>query len=206
MSEMMTPTAFLGSNADELLCPDGDLSPELIHLVRSLACRLYARLPQGCGLELGDLIQAGNIGLIKAAQVYETDRGTPLTLYAKFRIRGEMLDMVRRSMGPERSASFLRPSGSDADAESTLPTPPESSPHYSLLREERSAILREELQRLPRRDRTVVRLRYSGEMTLRQIGDVLEVKESRVCQIHRSALERLKRALRNRGFRSFAHF
>jgi RNA polymerase sigma factor for flagellar operon FliA len=175
-------------------------------MVRSLAGRLHARLPQGCGIELADLVQAGNIGILKAAQVYECDRGAPFALYAKFRVRGEMLDMVRRSAGRERTGCFLRPPGSDgSETESLLPAPPETSPQNNLLTEQRASILREELQRLSPRDRDVMRLRYSGEMTLRQIGSVLHVNESRACQIHQSALGRLKKALWKRGVKSFSH-
>jgi len=81
----------------------------------------------------------------------------------------------------------------------------ENSPQISFLRRERAKIIGEEVKRLPERYRTVVQLRYSGEMTLRQIGAALSVNESRACQIHHSALNLLKRALRNRGVRELSH-
>jgi RNA polymerase sigma factor FliA len=185
---------------------DVAFSPELFRMVRGLATRLHMRLPQGCGIEVADLIQAGCMGLLKAAQNFEPVRGAPFALYAKFRVRGEMLDMVRRSAGRERTASFLRPTGTDgAECEASLPAPPESSPQISAVAQQRTAILHEELQRLSDRDRTLVRLRYSGEMSLREIGETLQVNESRACQIHQSVLTRLKRALWSRGVRSFSH-
>jgi DNA-directed RNA polymerase specialized sigma subunit len=44
-------------------------------------------------------------------------------------------------------------------------------------------------------------MRYSGELTLREIGVQLRVNESRASQIHRLALIRLRQALQSRGVR-----
>jgi RNA polymerase sigma factor FliA len=74
-----------------------------------------------------------------------------------------------------------------------------------LVSRERAAILGQEVQRLPPRYRMVVRLRYSRELSLREIGVVLRVNESRACQLHRSALGRLRRALSSRGVKGFLH-
>jgi len=90
------------------------------------------------------------------------------------------------------------------DMESVLPAPYENSPHSLLAQHQRAAILGEEVARLPLRYQTVVRLRYSREFSLREIGAVLRVHESRACQIHRSALGRLRRALSKRGLRAMS--
>ncbi|MGC9317199.1 MAG: FliA/WhiG family RNA polymerase sigma factor [Armatimonadota bacterium] len=45
---------------------------------------------------------------------------------------------------------------------------------------------------LPERDRIVIGLYYQDELTLREIGEVLDVTESRVCQIHTQAIARLR--------------
>jgi RNA polymerase sigma factor for flagellar operon FliA len=147
---------------------------------------------------MADLIQAGNVGLLQAMQSYEPGRGAPLAGFARYRIRGEMLDMVRRNLGRGRPAVFAD-SDQSPDWESRLPASPDSSPQAGVLRRQRLAIIVEELERLPAKDRAVVRLRYSREMTLGQIGTALSVNESRACQIHQRALARLKRALWNRG-------
>ncbi len=195
------PASDAGASAD------GAESPEdLNRIVRCLAGRLHARLPQGCGIEVADLIQAGNVGLLKASQSFEASHGAPLVGYAKFRIRGEMLDLVRRSAGRERPAAGPPKTDSPgADPEDLVPASPDSSPQNSVLRQQRAAIIRAELQRLSARDRAVIRLRYSREMTLREIGAELQVNESRACQLHQSALGRLKRALWRRGVRHFSH-
>jgi len=179
---------------------------ELDRMVRAVAGRLRARLPDECGIEMADLVQAGKVGLLQAARSYEPSRGAPLAGYAKFRIRGEMLDMVRRNMGRERLGSSL-PADADgcSDWESRIPASPDSSPQNGIMNRQRSEMIVEEIDRLPAKYRTVVRLRYSREMTLRQIGQVLSVNESRACQIHQRALSRLKRALSNRGVKHLSH-
>ena len=49
---------------------------------------------------------------------------------------------------------------------------------------------------LPQRDRIVIGLYYQDELTLREIGEVLEVTESRVCQIHTQAIARLRASVK----------
>jgi RNA polymerase sigma factor for flagellar operon FliA len=175
-------------------------------MVRGLAGRLHARLPKGCGIEIADLIQAGNVGLLKATGAFEEGYGAPLACYAKFRIRGEMLDMVRRSAEREKGGTPNGTPGQEgAELDASVSNASANSPQSSLLRQQRSAIIWEEIQKLPRRDQAVIRLRYSREMTLREIGDELRVNESRACQLHQSALTRLKRALARRGVKDFSH-
>jgi RNA polymerase sigma factor for flagellar operon FliA len=171
-----------------------------------LAGRVLAGLPRDSGIEMSDLIQAGNLGLLQAARTFSPQNGAPLAGYAKFRIRGEMLDAVRRNSDPGRAKLTIQ--GAEAEdgssMESMIPAPAEHSPHSLLAENQRAAILGEEVARLPPRYRAVVRLRYSREFSLREIGAVLRVQESRACQLHRNALGRLRRALSKRGFRGIS--
>lgn len=180
---------------------------DLSRLVKGIAGRLYSRLPRGCGIEISDLIQAGNVGLLKAERTFEPASGIPLAGYAKFRIRGEMLDMIRRHASRRFVLASDFDTGEDIDSTEWLanvPAAPESSPHCSALRKQRTTILGEEIRRLPDRYRRVVSMRYSGDFTLREIGDELRVNESRASQIHRSALIRLRQALLSRGVRAMS--
>ena len=156
---------------------------------------------------MADLIQAGNVGLLKAERTYEPESGIPLAGYAKFRIRGEMLDMIRR----HASRRFMLACDRDMVDETEqmewlacVPAPAEASPHMSAVQRQQSTILREEIRRLPDRYRRVVSMRYSGELTLREIGAELRVNESRASQIHRLALIRLRQALSSRGVRTMS--
>ncbi len=58
--------------------------------------------------------------------------------------------------------------------------------------EEMKRILAEAINRLPEREKIVVSLYYYEALTLREIGEVLGVTESRVCQMHTKAILRLK--------------
>ncbi|MBA3582138.1 MAG: RNA polymerase sigma factor FliA [Gammaproteobacteria bacterium] len=57
--------------------------------------------------------------------------------------------------------------------------------------------LADEIRRLPKREALVMSLYYEQEMNLREIGDILSVSESRVCQIHGEALTRLRTRMRD---------
>ena len=51
------------------------------------------------------------------------------------------------------------------------------------------------IEKLPKREQLVLSLYYEQELNLKEIGAVLKVTESRVCQLHGQALLRLKTAL-----------
>jgi len=186
---------------------EGDAFGKMTQLVRWLALRVYAGLPVGSGIDLADLIQAGNVGLIQAVQTFKEKSGTPLNGYARYRIRGEMLDTVRRHRGRGNSRpTMVRGSVEEGEGiEEWAPAPAEGSPHRLLACRQRSDILTQELDRLPVRYRMVLRLRYSRGLTLKEIGATLRVNESRACQIHRSAICRLRRALSQRGVKALWH-
>jgi RNA polymerase sigma factor for flagellar operon FliA len=60
-------------------------------------------------------------------------------------------------------------------------------------------VLAEAIQLLPEREKQVILLRYHEELFLHEIGKLMKVSESRVCQIHGQALRRLKQALSRAG-------
>src|SRR3546814_5268062 len=70
-------------------------------LGRRIAYHLMARLP--ASVEVGDLIQSGMVGLIEAARNYSPARTANLETYAGIRIRGAMLDELRKSDWTPRS-------------------------------------------------------------------------------------------------------
>jgi RNA polymerase sigma factor for flagellar operon FliA len=63
-------------------------------LVKRIAHHLLARLPDS--VQLDDLVQSGMIGLFEAAQNYDNSKGASFETYAGIRIRGSMLDEVRK--------------------------------------------------------------------------------------------------------------
>jgi RNA polymerase sigma factor for flagellar operon FliA len=69
------------------------------------------------------------------------------------------------------------------------------SPEDSAARREAEQQLAEAIQRLPEQERQVVILYYYDELTLKEIGQLLNLSESRICQIHRAVVKKLKRLL-----------
>jgi RNA polymerase sigma factor FliA len=70
-------------------------------LVKRIACHLLGRLPANVQLE--DLVQSGTIGLLEAARHYDARHGASFETFAGIRIRGAMLDEVRRNDWTPRS-------------------------------------------------------------------------------------------------------
>lgn len=68
---------------------------EYAPLVKRIAYHLKARLPGS--VELDDMIQAGMIGLLEAADRFDELRGAQFETYATQRIRGSMLDELRQA-------------------------------------------------------------------------------------------------------------
>lgn len=83
-------------------------------------------------------------------------------------------------------------------ASDRMPTPPDELPHAAVEAGELLECLAEELTRLPERERRVLELYYHEELNMKEVGAVLGVTESRVCQLHAQAAARLRTALKDR--------
>ena len=70
-------------------------------LVKRIACHLINRLPASVQLE--DMVQAGMIGLLEATGKYDASQGASFETYAGIRIRGSMLDEIRKNDWAPRS-------------------------------------------------------------------------------------------------------
>ena len=77
----------------------------------------------------------------------------------------------------------------------TLQDPNADDPSLEMTRTEVRESLATAISKLPERERTVITLYYYEELTLREIGEVLGVTESRVSQLHTKAILRLKAKL-----------
>ena len=89
-----------------------------------------------------------------------------------------------------RRRRLLTPSRGEA-----VHSDPPPSPDQAAVGEDTRRRVRAAIDRLPERERTVLALYYDEELNLREIGEVLGVTESRVCQIHSQALVRLRSKL-----------
>jgi RNA polymerase sigma factor for flagellar operon FliA len=207
-------------------------------LVKRIAYHLAGRLPPS--VDVADLIQAGMLGLLEAASNYAANRGASFETYAGIRIRGAMIDALRKLDWAPRSvhrkaravAAAMREvekeTGRDAkdgeiaskmgvgleeyhsivqdaatcrlasldDATATATAPDDSAdPFREVADEGFRASLAKAIDALPEREKLVMSLYYTDGLNLKEIGAVLKVTESRVCQLHGQALVRLKARL-----------
>jgi RNA polymerase sigma factor FliA len=87
-----------------------------------------------------------------------------------------------------------------------FPGKPEAQPDSICAREQLRGVLGEAMKTLPERYQKVVVLYYTNEMTMKEIGGVLGINESRVSQIHKSALEKMMVVLQASGIQSSQAF
>jgi RNA polymerase sigma factor for flagellar operon FliA len=213
-------------------------------LVKHVLGRVAAHLP--AHVDRSDLLEAGTLGLIDAADRFDPARNVRFHTYAMTRIRGAMLDSLRsddwlpRSVRSElvrvaRASAELEqevhrapttaelshrtglaahdlvalkgagahafysldelPFNNSADGEQAVAQHERRDPalqplDHAALEEEKSR-LAQAIRRLTRTEQLVITLYYFERRALREIGAILRVTDSRVCQIHRAALKRL---------------
>ncbi len=87
-----------------------------------------------------------------------------------------------------------------------FPSKPETQPDSICAREQLKHVLGDAMKTLPERYQKVVLLYYTNEMTMKEIGGVLGINESRVSQIHKSALEKMMAVLQANGITSSQAF
>jgi RNA polymerase sigma factor for flagellar operon FliA len=87
----------------------------------------------------------------------------------------------------------------DRDLLESVADPHAIDPLSSLLSKDMRARLLAAIDGLPERERLVVSLYYADELTMKEIGQVLKITESRVCQLHTQAIVRLKGKLAGLG-------
>jgi RNA polymerase sigma factor FliA len=87
-----------------------------------------------------------------------------------------------------------------------FPAKPETHPDSICAGEELRSVLGAAMKTLPERYHRVVALYYTNEMTMKEIGVVLGINESRVSQIHKSALEKMAATLQDSGITSCQAF
>ena len=80
---------------NDQMCSGDELVKKHASLVHRIAYHLSARLP--ASVMVDDLIQAGMLGLMDAAGLYDPTQGASFETYATIRIRGSMLDELRRN-------------------------------------------------------------------------------------------------------------
>jgi len=214
-------------------------------LVKRIAHHLMARLP--ASVLVDDLIQSGMIGLLEAARNFDGSKGASFETFAGIRIRGAMLDEIRKGDWTPRSvhrngraiteaiSQVESETGRDArdvdiatklnvslqdyhqmlnevnagklvgiedlgvseDVITTEQSRGSDAPLEDLMQGAFQKSLAQAITTLPEREAIVLSLYYDEELNLREIGEVLDVSESRVSQIHSQAMLKLKSRMKS---------
>lgn len=221
-------------------------------LIRFIVHRIAIRLPKW--IDSNDLINTGVLGLLDAASKYDVAHNVQFKTYAELRIRGAILDSLRRLDWAPRSlrqkerllqrttgelskklgreaedreiahalglkldgyqrmldevkglsfGSFQpvvtneKDGGEGKDLIEFLPASDSADPHLICERSEWRRLLGGLIASLPRKERLVVTLYYYEELSMKEIGTVLHVNESRVSQLRQKAMFLLRRRLKN---------
>ncbi|MGA9473073.1 MAG: FliA/WhiG family RNA polymerase sigma factor [Terriglobales bacterium] len=220
---------------------------EQLPQVRYIARRIHERLPRHVPFE--DLVHAGVVGLIDALGKFDQSKHVQFSSYAKFRIRGAILDSLReldwsprelRRKGRQVEEAYnqiavklgrtptetdlagtlgirledlqsllaeldsleigsLRiesaHSGKEEDLSDSIAAKVEETPFFQCLRSEMKELLAGAIAELPEKEQRVLSLYYFEELTMKEVGVVLGIGESRVSQIHSLAMVRLRSRL-----------
>lgn len=211
--------------------------------VRRIAWHVHGSMSTIVDVE--DLVQIGLIALVEAAGSFEDRGAVTFEQYLHTRVRGSMIDELRRQATLTRGAMKRRKVYTETvaamtDAIGTRPTDlmvaeklgltleklrtdyataeavrfesvddvytdqgpwfmsDEPSPFDRLADADQRDALIAAITDLPEREQLVIQLYYVEELNLEEIGQVLEVGAARVCQIKKSAHDRLKKGLLRR--------
>lgn len=227
-----------------------------LHLVKATASSIRKNLPVHADYE--DLVQAGIVGLIDAVNKFDSEKQNSFPTYAKHRIRGAILDYLRKldwasrdmrrrqklvaaavddlTAALERAPSEneiadkagldlktcrttmtdLRNGGpvsysrfTNEQEERPLPefaSSLETRPDFICGRQELRGVLAAVVKTLPEKHRKVVVMYYANDMSMKEIGSALSINESRVSQIHKSALAKMAAVLEAHGIGSHQAF
>jgi len=218
-----------------------------IPLVKYIASRVI--IGKTKYVEYEDLISYGMLGLMDALSKFDATKGMKFSSYASIRIKGAMIDELRRNSPISKGAMdklnryneaierlqkrlYKEPTNheiarelgitiyevaeienninyisvvsledlifsddDDMPLSGTIKDDRSPSPEGSLEKKEQIEYLALGLDNVKEKDKLVLTLYYYEGLTLKEIGNILNVSESRVCQLHSRALINLRKAL-----------
>src|SRR5207302_4587148 len=175
--------------------------------------QLATRIARGMNVPVGavagpdDLESAALIGLIDAVDRFDPDRGVPFAGYATLRIRGAVLDEVRRvddlGRADRRRQREAQAQGVEGSRIATVSLDDliergyggeeqqdEVAERYEA--EDLRMRVRSAMACLPPRQREVLERYYGDSLTLREAGLRMGISEARACQLHGRAIQNLR--------------
>ena len=182
-----------------------DSLPLAAHIAGNISKRLPPRV------DPRDLRQEACLGLLDAARRYDAGKGVPFGAYARRRIRGAVMDGLRREDHLARAArAQARAEGAEVPVQSIQLTAPDqvvgglTSPHEDTVDAERARLVADAIETLPARLRAVLRAYYWNGDFMTEIAGELGICSARVSHLHCDALGLLREYFEMRGFTSLA--
>ncbi|MFO7752560.1 MAG: FliA/WhiG family RNA polymerase sigma factor [Desulfobacteraceae bacterium] len=222
---------------------------ENAYLVKQIAAKFAMKVPSSVLFD--ELVSAGSLGLIDAVDKFDPDKHVTFKTYARYRIKGAILDELRSMDTYSRT---LRKKAQDVSravkaVEDRKGAPPEDTEiagelglevetYHDMLadihgatvlsldefvrskesntssgtrftagikgkenpadlfdKEELKSVFAEAVKNLSEKEQMVVSLYYYDDLTLKEIGEVLSLTESRICQIHSGIMLKMKSLL-----------
>lgn len=132
-----------------------------------------------------DLIQEGTVGLMEAVERYDPSLGVAFSLYALHRVRGRMLNFLRKN-----GAEMLL---EDGDEEKVFLT--EAIPDTAFESADKSVLnmaVSHAVSRLPLKEQDVIRRVYLNEQTAAETADAMDVSTAYVYRLEKRGIRRLR--------------
>ena len=220
---------------------------EYIPLVKYIASRVM--FGKNKYMEYEDLVSYGMIGLMDALSKFDSTKGMKFSSYASIRIKGAMIDELRKNRPISKGAmdklngynkaidelqmellreptvkeianhlnislnevaeienyinyismvsleNVIFSDDEDVNLMGVIEDKNSPSPDSYLEEKEQLEVLTQAIELLKEKDRLILNLYYYEGLTLKEIGIVLSVSESRVCQLHSRAIRNLRECM-----------
>lgn len=227
-----------------------ELIIKYIPLVKIVAGRMYNFY--GSKVEFDDLVGYGVLGLIDSIDKFDLDKNIKFETYAQIRIRGSIIDNIRKldwiprslrkkakevqkamlelenklghAPSNEELSSYMDISIDEVEnllsdistfnmisleefltdkSDGVLESKSDlDSPEFIYEKSEIQGNLIEAIEELPEKEKLIISLYYYDELTYKEIGNILNLSESRISQIHSKSILKIKNYLIKKGINS----
>lgn len=152
-----------------------------------------------------ELISVGSIGLIKAVNTYNADKGTQLATYAARCIENEILMTIRTNKKFRLDVSLNEPIGTDKDGNEMCLLDLISVENDSVIQKLENKMLVDNLmvlieKTLSPREYKIIKLRYplnGRSLTQKEVAKIFNISRSYISRIEKKALEKIRIAIKN---------
>ena len=162
------------------------------HVVKKYQCQDY---------DTEDLLSAGTIGLIKAVNTFDVDKGSRLATYAARCVENEILMLLRAGKKRAKEVSLFEPIGTDKDGETVslvdvIEMENPKTIDQLILDQDIKELYQAVDQKLTENEKQVISMRYGlfkgKEHTQREVAGVLGISRSYVSRIEKKAIGKLR--------------